>query len=173
VEDGLEDPGGLQRLQGHVPRNERAQSPGDEPELPGTHRSHAETTEPEGQDAGFSEQSALARTVDVRRRLAQEPQSEHPQKGQCGQAGRECHQRTGTGQCQPQRQTRDSELLHERLENEPLGDEADRGRQTGQRHRARSEGGATPAQPAPDAAQRVEIVRADGRFDVRQRNEQG
>jgi hypothetical protein len=71
--------------------------------------------------------------------------------------GGEGYERRGrNGESQPQRQSHDAELLHEGFQDEPLGDEADGWRESGQCQGTRTKCGTTPAHSTPDTPERIQ-----------------
>ena len=150
-----------------------ARPSGDVADLPRAHRGEPETREAESDDTRLSQWARLGCDLDARiGGSTQERESDDAEKGQSGQSGRQGDQGAGGRQAQPDGQSGHAELLHERLEDEPLGDESDRRGQAGQGDRAGAERRPTPTQPSSDASQRVELVGARDRFDIGQGGEQ-
>ena len=102
------------------------------------------------------------------RRRAEHHQPGQPDERHPGEAGGQRDRRPGQREQQPEPEPRYPELLHQRLQQEPLGDEPQRERQPGQRERADGQPGAAPRQPPGRSPQRVQVVvarrlDADGR----------
>ena len=89
---------------------------------------------------------------------AEDDEADQPDERHPGESGGERDRRTGQGEHQPVAEPGHPELLHQRFQQEPLGDEPGGQRQPGQRQRADRQPGAAPRQPPGRAAQRVQVV---------------
>ena len=91
---------------------------------------------------------------------AEHDHADEPDERDPGEPGGQRHRRAGERERQPPAERGHPELLHQRLEQEPLRHEPRRGRQPGQGERAHREAGAAPRRPPSHAAQHLEVVAA-------------